>query len=203
MECLDTKFALRSQVLKHFAISEMASRMLLRVLQESRCKLHAAYSTKPTNAQKIGIIGLGTVGSKVTTNLLKAGFTVSALHDCDASAGKHLPENIPRTKTPRELAEICDVVMTALPAPPHVRDVMTGDNGVLAGLRAGGVWIDHTTTDYQQTLELAEAAGRFFSNELASVLFLWAPAFVRALSRWMCLPQITSVHPWCRGMYLS
>ena len=160
----------------------MASRMLfIRVLQRSRCKLHTvAYSTKPTNAQKFGIIGLGNVGSKVTTNLLKAGFTVSALHDCDASAGKHLPENIPRTKTPRELAEICDVVMTALPAPPDVRDVMTADDGVFAGLRAGGVWIDHTTTDYQQTLELAEAAGRF---SLASFLILWGRTFVRALPR--------------------
>jgi len=60
---------------------------------------------------------------------------------------------------PRELATMCDVVMTALPAPPHVKQVLTGEDGVLAGLRSGGVWIDHSTTDYQQTLELAEKAG--------------------------------------------
>ena len=141
----------------------MASRMFSRSLQRNFRNWKAgtaAYSTKSNRNKKIGIIGLGTVGEKVATNLLKAGFTVSALHDCDPRAGEHLPENIPRTKTPRELAEICNVVMTALPLPPDVRDVMTGESGVLAGLRPGGVWIDQSTTDYQQTLELAAEAGR-------------------------------------------
>ena len=140
-------------------LSAMASRMFSRSLQRN-FRNWKAYSTKSAQSQTIGIIGLGTVGEKVASNLLKAGFTVSALHDCDPKAGERLPGNIPRTKSPRELAEICNVVMTALPAPPHVRDVMTGDSGVLAGLQPGGVWIDHSTTDYQQTLELAEAAGR-------------------------------------------
>lgn len=54
---------------------------------------------------------------------------------------------------------MCDVVITALPAPPHVKKVLKGEDGVLAGLRSGGVWIDHSTTDYQQTLELAKEAG--------------------------------------------
>ena len=54
---------------------------------------------------------------------------------------------------------MCDVVITALPAPPHVRKVLEGEDGVLAGLRSCGVWIDHSTTDYQQTLELAKEAG--------------------------------------------
>lgn len=59
---------------------------------------------------------------------------------------------------------MCDVVMTALPAPPHVKQVLTGEDGVLAGLRSGGVWIDHSTTDYQQTLELAEKAGIYIQK---------------------------------------
>lgn len=115
------------------------------------------YST--ITAQRIGIIGLGNVGSTVAKNLLKSGFTLSALLDSNPEAGKDLPENIPRPGSPRELAQMCDVVMTALPAPPHVKQVLTGENGVLAGLRSGGVWIDHSTTDYQQTLELAKEAG--------------------------------------------
>ena len=69
-------------------------------------------------------------------------------------------------RTPRELATMCDVVMTALPAPPHVKQVLTGEDGVLAGLRSGGVWIDHSTTDYQQTLELAEMLTSIFTVQL-------------------------------------
>lgn len=116
-----------------------------------------AYSTKP--AQKIGIIGLGNVGSTVAKNLLNSGFTVSALLDTNVKAGQELPGDIPRPGNPKELAAMCDVVITALPAPPHVRKVLKGEDGVLAGLRSGGVWIDHSTTDYQQTLELAKEAG--------------------------------------------
>ena len=116
-----------------------------------------ALSTKA--AQKIGIIGLGNVGSTVAKNLLKSGYTVTALHDNNPKAGQDLPWDIPRPNTPRELATMCDVVMTALPAPPHVKQVMTGEDGVLAGLRSGGVWIDHSTTDYEQTLDLADQAG--------------------------------------------
>ena len=115
------------------------------------------YSTKA--AQGIGIIGLGHVGSTVAKNLLKSGFTLSALLDTNPTAGKDLPDDILRPGNPRELAEMSDVVLTALPAPPHVKQVLIGDDGVLAGLRPGGVWIDHSTTDYQQTLELAKEAG--------------------------------------------
>lgn len=107
-----------------------------------------AYSTKP--AQKIGIVGLGNVGSTVAKNLLNSGFTVSALLDTNVKAGQELPGDILRPGNPKELAEMCDVVITALPAPPHVRKVLKGEDGVLAGLRS---------TDYQQTLELAKEAG--------------------------------------------
>ena len=123
---------------------------------------HARYSTKTT--QQIGIIGLGNVGSTVAKNLLKSGFTVSALLDKNPEVGRDLPGDIPRPNTPRELASMSDVVMTALPAPPHVKQVLTGEDGVLAGLRSGGVWIDHSTTDYQQTLELAEKAGIYIQK---------------------------------------
>lgn len=137
----------------------MIGRTALRFLLSRHGNQHVAYSTK--TAQKIGIIGLGNVGSTVAKNLLKSGFTVSALHDTNPEAGRDLPRDIPRPKTPRELATMCDVVMTALPAPPHVKQALTGEDGVLAGLRSGGVWIDHSTTDYQQTLDLANEAGMY------------------------------------------
>ena len=102
---------------------------------------------------------MGNVGSTVAKNLLNSGFTVSALLDTNIKAGRELPGDIPRPGYPKELAGMCDVVITALPAPPHVKKVLKGEDGVLAGLRSGGVWIDHSTTDYQQTLELAKEAG--------------------------------------------
>lgn len=63
-----------------------------------------------------------------------------------------------RVNTPREVAEHSDIVITALTIPPVVRECVLGDDGVFAGLREGGLWIDHSTTDYNQTIELAEIA---------------------------------------------
>ena len=63
-----------------------------------------------------------------------------------------------RFDTPREVAEQADVVITALTIPPVVKDCVLGDDGVLSGLRQGGLWIDHSTTDYNQTKDLAEIA---------------------------------------------
>ena len=40
----------------------------------------------------------------------------------------------------------------ALPMPPHVKKCFEGDKGILAGLTSDKIWIDHSTTDYEQTL---------------------------------------------------
>jgi len=162
----------------------------LRFLLSHYGKCHAAYSTQ--TAQKIGIIGLGNVGSTVCSNLLKSGYAVSALLDTNPKAGQDLPGDIPRPGTPRELAAMCDIVLTALPAPPHVKQVLTGENGVFAGLRSGGVWIDHSTTDYQQTLELAKEAGVYSDKQTQSsqALFIWSRVPETTLPLETTLPRV-------------
>ena len=35
--------------------------------------------------------------------------------------------------------------------PAHVKEVFEGNDGLLAGLNAGKIWIDHSTTDFKQT----------------------------------------------------
>ena len=58
------------------------------------------------------------------------------------------------SKSPAEMVEETDVVFTALPMPQHVKAVFEGEEGLLAGMREGKVWIDHSTTDYEQTVDL-------------------------------------------------
>ena len=36
--------------------------------------------------------------------------------------------------------------------PPHVKAMFEGDDGLLAGMDKGKVWIDHSTTDYEATM---------------------------------------------------
>ena len=137
----------------------MASRLLVQ-RKPILSALHAFSRLVSTGSvqPRIGIIGLGNVGSSIAFNLLRSKQRLTSVYDIRSEALTDIPENVVRTNSPRELAEMNDVVLTALPTPPHVREVMLGQDGVLSGLQAGGIWIDHSTTDYHQTLELAEEA---------------------------------------------
>ena len=35
--------------------------------------------------------------------------------------------------------------------PPDVKTAFEGEDGILAGLTKGKIWIDHSTTDFEQT----------------------------------------------------
>lgn len=109
------------------------------------------------NQKKIGIVGLGNVGTVLRNNLLKGNFKVSFVYDINIDKLRGTPSHIAIAGSPREVAEGSDIIFTALPMPVHVKDAFEGDQGILAGCKAKGlIWVDHSTTDPQQTIELAE-----------------------------------------------
>nr|MDJ0896364.1 NAD(P)-dependent oxidoreductase [Alphaproteobacteria bacterium] len=60
--------------------------------------------------------------------------------------------------SPRQAAESADAVITCLPSPAATNAVMSGDDGVLAGLQSGGTWIEMSTNDREEILRLAALA---------------------------------------------
>lgn len=105
---------------------------------------------------KIGFIGLGTMGGGMAANVLKAGYELVA-HDIRREAATPLLENgASWADTPAELAAECDVVLTSLPGPREVEAVALGDGGVLEGMRAGGVYIDMSTSSPTLIRSIAE-----------------------------------------------
>ncbi len=58
------------------------------------------------------------------------------------------------------MAESCDIVVSGLPKPPDVLKAASGPDGILAGLKKGGIWIDHSTTDYEQNLHFEAEASK-------------------------------------------
>lgn len=100
--------------------------------------------------KKIGIIGMGHVGTAVTKNLLRKEFNVTAITDIRPELCQGYPSSIQVAGSAREVAELADVIVTGLPKPIHVKQVFEGDSGLLAGLSEGKVWIDHSTTDHEQ-----------------------------------------------------
>lgn len=115
---------------------------------------------------KIGFIGLGTMGGGMAANVLKAGYELVA-HDIRREAATPLLENgASWAATPAELAAECDVVLTSLPGPREVEAVALGEGGVLEGMRAGGVYIDMSTSSPTLIRSIAER----FADKGASVL---------------------------------
>ena len=56
--------------------------------------------------------------------------------------------------SPREMAQNVDVVITCLPSPAASAAVMEAEDGILAGLSAGKIWAEMSTTDKDEVLRL-------------------------------------------------
>jgi 3-hydroxyisobutyrate dehydrogenase len=107
---------------------------------------------------RYGFIGLGHLGGHLAASLLKAGFGLS-VHDLDrALADRHLALGARWADSPKALASSCDAVFTCLPAPGVSEAVLTGPQGILAGLRRGGAWIEMSTLGRDEITALAARA---------------------------------------------
>jgi len=94
---------------------------------------------------KVGFIGLGTMGSRMGRNALRAGYEL-VVYDIDTKAVKALEkEGAKSAGTPREVAEQVDTVLLSVPDSPEVFEVATGPNGIAEGAHEGLVVIDHST----------------------------------------------------------
>jgi 3-hydroxyisobutyrate dehydrogenase len=106
----------------------------------------------------IGFIGLGNVGVLLAANLVEAGYGIT-VHDLDRSRATELiARGATWAGTAREAAEVGDVLITCLPTPQAVSQVMEGPDGAFDGLRPGAVWIETSTTDADEVKRLAALA---------------------------------------------
>ncbi|MDU9392241.1 3-hydroxyisobutyrate dehydrogenase [Pseudomonas sp. zfem002] len=109
---------------------------------------------------RIAFVGLGNMGAPMARNLIKAGHSLN-LFDLNttilaelAELGGHISDS------PRDAASNAELVITMLPAAAHVRGVYLGENGVLAGVRAGTPVVDCSTIDPQTIREVSAAAAK-------------------------------------------
>ena len=105
---------------------------------------------------RIGFIGLGNVGGKLAGSLLRNGYDLT-VRDLDReTARQFLDDGADWADSPREMAEACDVVVTCLPSPAACSTVMEADDGILAGLSEGKVWMEMSTTDEAEVRRMGE-----------------------------------------------
>lgn len=106
---------------------------------------------------KVGFIGLGIMGKPMSKNLLKAGYTL-VVRDSNTQNEAELVElGATTAKTPKEVAEQCDVIITMLPNSPHVKEVALGENGIIEGAKPGTVLIDMSSIAPLASREIHQA----------------------------------------------
>ncbi len=118
---------------------------------------------------KIGIVGLGHMGSAISRNLLRRGHFL-AVYDTRKDAINPLADAGARVaRTPKELAEISEYVITSLPGPVQIEEVYFDRDGLLNGVSKGSVLMDTSTS----SPKLARRIARHASEKGA--MFLDAP----------------------------
>ena len=113
---------------------------------------------------RVGFIGLGNMGGPMCSHLARAGFDVTAF-DLDAGAlARVVSVGARAAESAVECAAGAEVLITMLPAPPHVESVLLGSfgsGGVIGALEPGSVAIDMSTSSVAVgTRVVAAAAAR-------------------------------------------
>ena len=103
---------------------------------------------------RVGFIGLGNVGGKLAASLLRNGFDLT-VRDVDPDAARALLDQGARwADSGKAMADSCDVVITCLPSPVVSAQVLEEKDGVLAGLSAGKIWLEMSSTDADEIRRL-------------------------------------------------
>jgi 3-hydroxyisobutyrate dehydrogenase-like beta-hydroxyacid dehydrogenase len=107
---------------------------------------------------ELGYVGLGTMGGRVALRLLKAGHRVRGYNRTPKRAAWLVDEGLLLCKTPREVAEQSEIVFTMVTNTAALQAVVEGEDGILAGLGSGKVYVDMSTCSPDFSRELSERA---------------------------------------------
>jgi 3-hydroxyisobutyrate dehydrogenase-like beta-hydroxyacid dehydrogenase len=94
-----------------------------------------------------GFIGLGTMGAPMARNILAKGHELVVFDVVPQSMSSVTVAGARAAASPRDVAQRADFIITMLPDSPDVERVAAGPSGILAGIRAGSVYIDMSTID--------------------------------------------------------
>ncbi|MBI0153817.1 MULTISPECIES: 2-hydroxy-3-oxopropionate reductase [Gilliamella] len=91
---------------------------------------------------KIGFIGLGIMGKPMSKNLLKAGYSLVVCDKNQSAVDEVVAAGAQSAVNAKEVAKLCDVIITMLPNSPHVKEVVLGKDGIIDGAKSGTTIID-------------------------------------------------------------
>ena len=114
-----------------------------------------------TDKPRIGFIGLGIMGTAMVRRLLERGYRVTAWNRDGGKLAAVTAYGAAAAATAAGAAASADIVLMCLLDTPAVEACLFGPDGVAAGLRPGGLVIDHSTIDPAACRDMAaQLAGR-------------------------------------------
>jgi len=94
---------------------------------------------------KLGFIGLGNLGAPIAENLLENTKQLYVFNRTAAKAQNLIEKGAVLCKSVRELASLCDVVFSVVSDDAALKQITTGDEGIAANLKAGGIHVSVST----------------------------------------------------------
>ena len=94
---------------------------------------------------QIGFVGLGAMGALLARRLIDAGHDVTGWNRSPDKAAPLIAAGMGWAETPRAAAERAEAVFSIVTDAAAVKAVALGENGIIAGLRKGGVYVDMST----------------------------------------------------------
>jgi 3-hydroxyisobutyrate dehydrogenase-like beta-hydroxyacid dehydrogenase len=104
----------------------------------------------------IGFVGLGAMGSRIAGRLLDAGHEVYGTNRTKSKAQALLDRGLQWRETPRGVAAAADVVFSMVTDDAALDAIVSGRDGILAGLADGKVYLDMSTVSPRASRRLAE-----------------------------------------------
>ena len=114
------------------------------------------YDTTPS--RRVAFLGLGVMGYPMAGHLALAGHQVTVYNRTPAKAQAFCTEfaasKVSHATTPREAAAQADIVFCCVGNDDDLRGVVLGEQGAFAGMKAGSLFVDHTTASANVAREL-------------------------------------------------
>jgi 2-hydroxy-3-oxopropionate reductase len=108
--------------------------------------------------EKVGFVGLGIMGKPMARNLMQAGYELVVHNRTMEKAEELASEGATAAGSPREVAKESGIVITMLPGPHEVEEVVAGEEGLLKEAKEGSLIVDMSTSSPVLARELAHAA---------------------------------------------
>jgi 2-hydroxy-3-oxopropionate reductase len=113
-----------------------------------------------TEIKNISVIGLGLMGTPISTLLMKAGYEVTGFDIIKKQMSNLAPLGLKPARSAKETAKGADLIILSLPHWDAVQEAVEGKDGILSGARKGQIIIDTSTSPPWESKAMAERLAR-------------------------------------------